>query len=141
MIEKSGFWRIPPTSKSELRNFGLIMALAATAIGLILWYKGSVDPAQAVGLAAAAFIGLGVGIPLILRPLYSGWMLFARVLGFVNTHILLGLAFYTMFTVIGLVMRLLRYDPLDRRLDPDKKSYWSRREPSQRSRNHFERQF
>jgi hypothetical protein len=141
MIEKNGFWRIPPASKSELRNFGLIMALAATAIGMILWYKGSVDTAQGVGLVAAAFIGLGVGVPSILRPLYTLWMLFARVLGFINTHILLGLVFYTIFTVIGLVMRILRHDPLDRTLDPEEKSYWSRREPTQFSRNHFERQF
>ena len=141
MIDKRGFWRIPSASRSELRTFGLVMALAAAAIALLLWYHGSVDTAQSVGLVAAAFIGLAVGIPSILRPLYTVWMLFARVLGFINTHILLGLVFYTIFTAIGLTMRLIRHDPLDRKLDADEKSYWSRREPSQLPRKHFERQF
>ena len=141
MIERNGFWRIPSASRSELRTFGLVMAAAALAIALFLWYRGSIDAAQKVGLVAAAFIGLGVGVPSMLRPLYTVWMLFARTLGFINTHILLGLVFYTIFTVMGFVMRLIRYDPLDRKLDADEKSYWSRREPSQLFRNHFERQF
>ena len=141
MIAKNGFWRIAAASKSELRTYGLVMAAAAAAIALFLWYRGSIDAAQNGGLVAAAFIGVSVGIPSMLRPLYTVWMLFARVLGFINTHILLGLVFYTIFTVIGLVMRLIRHDPLDRKLDADEKSYWSRREPSQLPRNHFERQF
>ncbi len=59
-----------------------------------------------------------------LRPFYHVWMLLAAVLGYVNTHILLAVIFYTMFTVTGLVMRAFGRDPLRlkafgrRRTDP-----------------------
>ena len=62
-------------------------------------------------------------------------------IGLVNTHLLLGLVFYTLFTGIGLTMRLFGRDPLDRKIDPDATSYWQRRDPSLLVREHFRRQF
>ena len=140
MIDKQGFWRVPQTATAELRKFGLIMAVAATTIALFLWYKNWTETVFWVGLVAAVFGAASVGLPSVLRPLYVSWMLFARILGFVNSHVLLTLVFYTLFTVIGALMRLLRHDPLDRRLEKDRYSYWNKRDPSQPSRDHFERQ-
>ena len=141
MTDNKGFWRIPPASKGELRTFGLVMALAAGAIALLLWYKQSMDGAWKAGLVAIGFAGLAMSWAQALKPLNALWMLFARILGFVNSHILLALVFYTLFSVIGLAMRLFRHDPLDRKLEAERESYWSDRESTQRPRNHFERQF
>ena len=78
-------------------------------------------------------------------------MLLARVLGFVNSHLLLALVFYSIFTAVGLVMRLVRYDPLRKTGfaakeiqvdgDQDRKSYWLKRDNSLPAPEHFQRQF
>ncbi len=147
------FWSIPSPSQGQLRSFGLLMAAVSVCAGGGLWYLGSLPEAVwagglAVWLLACALLWQGP-----LRPLYFAWMSIARVLGFVNSHLLLALVFYSIFTVVGLVMRLVRYDPLHKAgfkreeksdgIDrgEGQKSYWSRREGSTPSRDHFQRQF
>jgi len=71
-------------------------------------------------------------------------MVIGGFLGFVNSHILLALVFYLLFTPMGLVMRLFRRDPLDRSFpspSDSPASYWIRRESPQLPREHYERQF
>ena len=58
-----------------------------------------------------------------------------------NTHLLLALIFYTLFTLIGGVMRIVRYDPLDRKRSSSQATYWHRRETPLLNRKHYERQF
>ncbi len=64
----------------------------------------------------------------VLRPLYLGWMKFAFVLGWLNTRLLLGVFFYLVITPTGLLLRILRKDLLDQRVDRSAKSYWKLRE-------------
>ena len=110
-------------------------------MGLWLWHGGNGPGAWGLAGVAAFFLGSGLFYPPVLRPLWRGWMLVARVLGFVNTHILLALVFYTLFTATGAIMRIFRRDPLDRRFEPERPSYWSRREVPLLPRDHYERQF
>ena len=91
---------------------------------------------------------LSLGLPSLLKPVWWPWMVVARVLGFVNSHLLLAVVFYLMFTPIGLVMRLLGRDPLGdrdfgraRQIAADGGSLWQRREKAQLSLHHYERQF
>lgn len=66
------------------------------------------------------------------------WMKLAGVLGFINTRILLGVAFYVLFTPWAILTKIMGKDPL-RRAKTDG-SYWiSRAQP--RPSNHFERLF
>ena len=66
------------------------------------------------------------------------WMKLAGVLGFINTRILLGLAFYVLFTPWAIIMKLTGKDPL-RRSKTDG-SYWIPR-TKPRAHDHFERLF
>ena len=146
---KLSFWRIP--APGQLRSFGLLMAAVSACAGGGLWYLRSLPEALwagglAVWLLACALFSQGP-----LRPLYLVWMTLARILGFVNSHLLLALVFYSIFTAVGLIMRLVRYDPLHkagfekekRGIDrgEGQKSYWSKRENSLSPRDHFQRQF
>ena len=89
----------------------------------------------------------------------------ARALGYINSHLLLALVFYLLFTPVGLVMRLVRRDPLERGGfqptapscrpgaggaggqagqspgDGAAASLWHRREQTLLPRDHFEHQF
>jgi len=108
----------------ELRSFGLLTgAIIAGLFGLLLpWLKDAALPrwpwAVAVPLAIAALIA-----PRALRGVYAVWMRIGRVLGAVNTRIILGILFFLVITPVGIVMRLFGRDPLARRFDASAPTY------------------
>lgn len=131
----------PTPGKKELRSFAWVMVVAAGLVAGYLWYKGIEPGWHIAGGVAVFFIASGLLVPIALKPLYLAWMALARVLAFVNTHILLAIVFYTLFTIIGGIMRLVGRDPLDRKLSASATSYWTRRERPLLEREHYERQF
>jgi saxitoxin biosynthesis operon SxtJ-like protein len=133
--------RRPRAGRRELRQFGLVMAAAAAIVAALLWYRGATDGAQAAAVIATLFLVLGLAAPSALTPFRWVWMRLACALGWVNTHLLLGLIFYALFTPIGCVMRWAGRAPLCRDLDPARSSYWQSRKQSQTPREQFERQF
>jgi len=136
-----GITGVPSPRKKELRGFAWVMAVAAGLIAGYAWYKGAEQGVLIAAGVAAFFVVVGLVVPMLLKPLYLAWMALARVLAFVNTHILLALVFYSLFTFIGGIMRLLGRDPLDRKLSAEEPSYWQRREQPLMTREHYERQF
>ena len=117
------------------------MAGGLGIFAILLWYNEfHRSPATLISISGL-FLLVGVLFPPVSKPVYVVWMLLARILGYVNTHILLAIIFYTMFTVIGLAMRRCGRDPMKRKLRPDQESYWERRSETQLPRDHFERQF
>ena len=141
MTESKSYWGIEVPQRVDLRKFGLVMAAVLVLVSGYLWYEDAMDPAQVVFSVAAGFLIVGLVLPVVLTPIYFPWMWLARILAFVNTHLLLGFVFYTLITFIGLGMRLLGRDPLDRKILPDSDSYWQRRESPLLSRDHYLRQF
>jgi len=123
-----------------LRNFGLTLAFVFSGIiGFLL------PLIRDKGIVSWPF---WVGVPLcllsLIRPhwlhiLYKPWMKIGHGLGFINTRILLSLFFFVLITPMGLVLRLLKKDPLTRYYEKDKVSYRKIR-PSQPIQ-HMERPF
>lgn len=110
-------------NRSEQRKFGLTMALAITAIGLIRWWLRG-EPSYVFFGVAAAFLALGLAAPFALRPLFRGWVAFALALNWIMTRVLLTLVYYPLIVPMGLAMQLLGKDPLKRGRLPDHESYW-----------------
>jgi hypothetical protein len=79
--------------------------------------------------------------PITLRPVFKLWLKIAHAIGWFNTQLLLSIIFILIFTPIGLVMRLLRKDPMKRKMLIEK-TYW---EPYKleglRDKSRYERQF
>jgi len=153
------FWSLPRAGRSELRKFGLLLATVGAIAAGVAWYREAVPAAHwALGIAAC-LLALALAWPSSLRPLHKVWMLLARTLGFVNSHLLLALVFYLVFTPTGMVMRLSGRDALERRgfrptarscrpgAEPtgdgsgESGSLWKQREAQLPPREHFERQF
>jgi hypothetical protein len=61
--------------------------------------------------------------------LYAAWTRALEALGHFWTAIILSLVYFVSVAAVGLGMRLLRKDPLDRRLDRED-SYWRLHEPN-----------
>jgi hypothetical protein len=121
---------IPKLNKKELRDFGLLFAAFFAGIfGLIVpAIRGQALPAIP-WIVAAIFCFLSLLVPIALQPIYQIWMRIGLVLGWINTRIILGLIFYVLFMPMGIVMRLLKRDPLARKFEVNLSTY---RLPSQR---------
>ncbi len=111
------------TALKENRDFGLLVGAAFVVIALYKWYRHSL----ATPLLAA--IGLMLMILALAWPQWlawprKGWEALGRVLGYVNTMLLLTLVYVLIVTPFGLISRLLGNDPLRLKADPAADSYW-----------------
>ena len=75
--------------------------------------------------------------PAFARKLYLGWMLAALPIGWSISHALLAVLYYMVVTPIALIMRMLGHDPLNRRIDKTRESYWAQHPSSIESSRYF----
>lgn len=114
------------TSK-ELRKFGIGLAVILGVIGgLFLWRGRSAGPY--ILYAAGLSLLLSIIRPTGLTPIHRFMSWLAPILAWINTRIILTLAFYILFTPIGLLVRLIRKDLLDQKIDKSAESYWIKRQ-------------
>ena len=103
-------------SKKQLRDFGLIIGILFPI--LIGWFlpllMGHGFRAWTLWIGVLGLI-FGLASPRLLYYPYKGWMALGHVLGWFNSHIILGLVFIVVLQPIAYVMRLTGYDPLRRR--------------------------
>ena len=80
------------TSNKDIRSFGITIGIILFIISAILFYydKSSYEVIAYIG---GGFIGLGIIIPTLLKPIYILWMTFAVILGWVMTRVILSLVF------------------------------------------------
>ncbi|HJO05460.1 MAG TPA: SxtJ family membrane protein [Acidobacteriota bacterium] len=111
------------TDASQLRKFGIVMAVAFASVGsLLLWRERPAGPYLLY--VGAAFLVTGLVVPRVLAPIERLWMALARVLQVVMTTLILTLTFFVVMTPMGFLLRLSGKDLLDKRRDPDAESYW-----------------
>jgi multisubunit Na+/H+ antiporter MnhG subunit len=72
------------------------------------------------------FFSAALSAPYLLKGLYITWMHIAFILTWINTKIILAIIFYIIFTPIGLFMRLLKFDLLERKKSQD--TYWKQKD-------------
>ena len=108
-------------SKKQLREFGLLIGFGfPLLIGLLLpAITGHGFRAWTLWVGIPGLI-LGQTIPRLLHYPYKGWMALGHALGWVNSHIILGLVFIFVLLPIAFIMRLTGYDPLRRRRKGEK---------------------
>ena len=125
----------------ELRIFGLLLVGFSVLMGLLLHFRFEASRAAlgavVVGWSLAALYFL---FPSLRKPIYLGWMFATFPIGWTVSHLVLAVVYYAILSPIGVVMRLTGRDPLQRRLDRQATSYWSRRQPPESLRRYF-RQF
>ena len=127
--------------KKELAWFGLIFLAFFGLIGGLMWFKFQ-RPGMArwvFGCAGAVTL-LYYAVPPFRRLLYLAWMYAAYPIGWVMSHVVLGIVFYLVFTPIGLIMRLFGKDPMQRGFRDDGGSYWREHDPHRQPGRYF-RQF
>lgn len=128
-------------TKKELAWFGVLLAAFFGLVGLVVW-RATGTPAISRYLWGAGIVLALVyyAVPPLRRPMFFGWMYAAYPIGWVVSHVILGLIFYAFLTPVGWLMRLFGYDPMERRFDRSAASYWVERERSADPARYF-RQF
>ena len=128
------------SEKSDLRNFGIIVGIILLIIsGFLFWKeKESFQIFLAIGIT---LFFTAIAIPVVLKPLYWIWMIFAVIIGWFMTRLILSLLFYVVFTSIGLTLRFFGKQFLELRWDKSKDSYWNYKIKKQYKKTDYERQF
>lgn len=115
------------TGGRALRRFGLVVGGVFVGIAVVVAWKRGWDAGPLVlglGGPGLALVLLGLAVPAVLRPVFRVWMGIAIVLGFVMTRVLLTLVFVLLVVPIGLALKLVGKDLLERRIERDTPSYW-----------------
>jgi hypothetical protein len=127
------------TTNKDIRSFGITIGIILFIISaMLLYYENELY--QLIAIIASIFIGLGLILPILLKPIYLVWMIFAVILGWIMTRVILSIIFYLIMTPIGLITRLVGEDFLDmKKLDSN--SYWNKRDSSKELSQDYEKQF
>jgi hypothetical protein len=126
--------------KKTLRKFAVTMGIAFFIIAIVLLIRHKHSPLAVLAISFIWF-ALGMFIPGLLKPVYILWMRLAFILSWVNTRIILFIIFYLIFTPAGLVMRMLGTDPLKKKIDKNKDSYWQKADSKIFKKMSYERQY
>ncbi len=105
------------------RKFGFIVGgvcLVISAYKLVFHHPYFI----VFGCIGAVLILAALLIPWVLNPLRILWDKIGRVLGFVNTHVILFLVFFLLITPIGFIRRLRNKNLLGIKKVKNKNSYW-----------------
>jgi hypothetical protein len=100
------------TERPTERSFGLSIGSVGLAFAALSWWRGYPRVGAVVFLVGTFLLILGLAAPSLLKVPNFVWWRLSRVLGWVNTRILLTVFFATVLTPVGIVMRLLGRNPL-----------------------------
>lgn len=126
-------------SRRQLQQFGWIALLAFCALGTVVLWKGALFGASlgsstrlvaytlwALGLLSGAFSFLW---PRANLPLFVLLSLVSFPFGMLVSHLVLALLFFGVITPVAFLFRLMRRDPLHRKWEPERESYWADMRP------------
>ena len=103
-------------SKKQLREFGLLLGFVfPILIGWLLPLFMGHGFRNWTLLVGGLGLGMGLALPRSLFYPYKFWISLGNVLGWINSHIILGIVFIFVLQPIAYIMRLKGYDPLRRR--------------------------
>ncbi len=120
------------TISKENRKFGFIVG---PVLGLIALYKYPAGHTMYLWLAGIASV---IIVLAIIEPV---WLYYPRLLwekagyylALINTKILLCLVYFFVLVPLGVILRLLGKDPLERKFRADTRSYWQTRDRGESS--------
>ncbi|HKS27001.1 MAG TPA: SxtJ family membrane protein [Pyrinomonadaceae bacterium] len=123
------------------RRFGFTMAGAFTFFALIFLYKQRMTVVTVLGSLVALFLLFALVAPKVLEPVERVWMAFARVLGAINTRIIMGLFYFLIFVPLSLLFKVVGRDEMRRRWSSGAQTNWDDYRPRQRDARHYENMF
>jgi hypothetical protein len=106
----------------------------------VLWYTGSYGVPAILWSIGSALCVVYYALRPIRLPLYIAWMRLVYPIGWTISFTFFIIMYYGLFSPIGLMMRIFRYDPMQRRLNRDAPTYWVKHDTDTEPSRYF-RQF
>ena len=121
---------------SSNRSFGLVFFVLFLVIGLWPLINNNEIKIWSIAISVV-FLVLGLLNSKLLLPLNKLWFKFGLLLGKIISPLVMGIIFFLVVTPIGYLMRMLKKDLLNLKLN-DEKSYWiEKNEPKSKMKNQF----
>ena len=127
------------TTKKDIKSFAITIGIILCFIASFLYYK-EIEYYRIFIYVAFVLIGSGLIIPNVLKPVYYIWMVFANILGWIMTRLILSLLFYLIISPIGIFSKIFGKSFLKIKIS-DQKSYWNRRDNKGVNELDYEKQF
>ena len=127
------------SSRKDLKNFGFTIGFILLIIGVFLFVREK-DLFVYFFLIGSILIIFGGIAPVLLRPFYKIWMIFAVIIGWIMTRVILSVLFFSIITTIGIFTRLIGKDFLNLR-SKNNESYWNIRNKEYELNQDYEKQF
>lgn len=128
-----------PPSLPPNRKFGLLWVVVFSGVAAWTWWAGAkATPWLIAALGTACVTALA---PRLLTPFNRAWMRLASLMHAAISPLVLGIMFFGLVTPYGWCRRLIGGDPLARRWEPERESYWIDRKPPGPPADSFPHQF
>jgi len=124
----------------KIRKFGFVLALIFCFLGAVHFLKKHTISALFFVMGISTFLA-AIFSSRVLKPFYLIFSRIAKIIGWVNTRIILILVYYLLLTPIGLLMKCLRKDLLNIKFREKVRTYWIERTNVKASADDLRRQF
>jgi ABC-type glycerol-3-phosphate transport system permease component len=115
--------RTKKIGNSQLRSFGLIVATGFAVVGSWPLAFRAQSPRTWALILAVVLSSMAVVRPSALKPFHRVWMSIGEALGWLNSRIILIVAYYVVIVPIGVIRRLSGNDPMQRKFERDTTTY------------------
>ena len=109
------------------RSFGVVFSVVFLIISFWPLFTEGTIRIWAIFIAIL-FLLISYFKPDILYPLNKIWFKFGLLLGNIVSPIVMGIVFFIIVTPIGIIMRIIGKDLLNKKINNSVKSYWIKRE-------------
>ena len=126
-------------SRKKLRDFGVIALVASIILSLFFYFfKHLAIHWILIIIGTGSFIFFSSLISTKLTKLiYLGLTFLTYPIGFVVSHLVMGIFYFLVITPVGLIFKLTGKDPLHRKFDHAAKSYWIKRQSPDKLDRYF----
>ena len=112
---------------SSNRNFGLVFFIVFLIASI--WPLTYDEPVRIwSAIISSIFLILGLMNSKLLTPLNKLWFKFGMILGAIVSPVVMGVVFFLVVTPIGLIMKIMGKDLLNKKYDKKKRTYWIKRD-------------
>lgn len=125
---------------AHVREFATALAAVLAVIALLPLIKKGHIRLWAI-YASLAVLLVKFFLPGLLGPVYAVFLKVTRIIGKINSAILLSIVYYLLITPIGFIMRMSKQGILKKGPDKTAQTYWIRRDAALDNPKRMERQF
>lgn len=129
--------------EKQLKVFGY--GLAAILTFIFFKYRPAIGGPELIGALLTAAILTLTAVSFfhyrLLKGFYAGWMRVARVISICVTTVILSVIYFTLFSIVGILRRILGKDFLEERIKPQAVSYWVKKPQKAFEKKQYTKQF